>query len=183
MVVKYLIQETTKTIVHGAVISRLDFCNGLYINMSSVHIQKLQKIMNARLVTLTPRKDHIMPVLASLHWLPIKERINYKDLITVLKALNDAEPDYLGEMLVPYQPQRALRSSDRSLLYEPRYRLTSAGYRFFEVAAPRLWNSLPADIRAIKSLDSVKRCVKTYLFKKRMIFDIVNFSLHLNFQY
>ena len=165
---KYLTQETTKTIVHGTVISRLDFCNGLYINMPSVHIQKLQKIMNeaARLVTLTPRKDHITPVLVSLHWLPIKERIDYKVLITVFKALNDAGPDYLRELLVPYQPQRALKSSDRSLLVEPRYRLTSAGYRCFEVAAPRLWNSLPADIRAIKSLDSFKRCVKTYLFKK-----------------
>ena len=36
----------------------------------------------------------------------------------------------------------------------------------FQVAAPRLWKTLPSEIRAIRGYDLFKRAIKTYLFKK-----------------
>jgi len=32
--------------------------------------------------------DHISPVLSTLHWLPIKHRVNFKILLITYKALN-----------------------------------------------------------------------------------------------
>ena len=53
---------------------------------------------------------------------------------------------------------------DLLLLDVPRSRLKTRGDRAFAVAAPRLWNSLPPNIRAAKSLDIFKSLVKTHLF-------------------
>ena len=37
--------------------------------------------------------------------------------------------------------------------------------RSFSVAAPTLWNALPASLRNVDSLLIFKSCLKTYLFK------------------
>ena len=39
------------------------------------------------------------------------------------------------------------------------------GDRAFMVAAPRLWNSLPKELRAITNVNSFKAHIKTYLFR------------------
>ena len=39
----------------------------------------------------------------------------------------------------------------------------------FQVAAPKLWNSLPSELRLINNIDIFKRHLKTYLFK--VVFD------------
>ena len=48
-------------------------------------------------------------------------------------------------------------------------RLKSYGGRAFEVAAPKLWNTLPLDLRLCSTIDTFKKRLKTYLFK--MAFD------------
>ena len=50
----------------------------------------------ARILTRTPRRDHITEVLMDLHWLKIKERIVYTILILTFKAFIDrTAPLYL----------------------------------------------------------------------------------------
>ena len=139
----------------------------LYINLPESHIDPLEKVLReaARLVTLIPRRESITPAMCSLHWLPVKFRIKYKVLLLVYKALNGLAPPYMCDMLKPYQPSRTLRSSEKNLLVEPRFKLKSSGFRSFEVAAPRLWNTLPGHIRNSKSVVIFKRDLKTYLFK------------------
>ena len=40
------------------------------------------------------------------------------------------------------------------------------GDRSFQIAAPTLWNSLPASVRDIDNFLVFKRTIKTYLFRK-----------------
>ena len=47
----------------------------------------------------------------------------------------------------------------------PAVRSKTLGDRAFMVAAPRLWNSLPKELRAITNVNSFKAHIKTYLFK------------------
>ena len=46
-------------------------------------LNKLQLVINtaARILTRTPKFDQITPVLASLHWLPVKARADFKVLL------------------------------------------------------------------------------------------------------
>ena len=60
----------------------------------------------------------------------------------------------------------SLRSSEGILLKHPSGRMKkSFGDRSFSVAAPTLWNALPAGLRSIKCISTFKSNLKTYLFK------------------
>ena len=48
------------------------------------------------------------------------------------------------------------------VLYIPRVK-TKAGTRAFSVAAPTVWNSLPASVKSEGSIVSLRRRIKTYL--------------------
>ena len=136
----------------------------LLYGASGCLLQKLQRVQNsaARLVTKCPRSDHITPVLCELHWLPVKQQIQYKLLATTYKALHGSAPSYLSEMLKPYQSTRTLRSNELQLLHVPRARC-GYGDRSFAVAAPRLWNSIHL---VIKSFTIFENRIKTYFFHK-----------------
>lgn len=120
--------------------SRLDYCNSLYLGLPSTLLLRLQTVQNAvaRLLTGTRKFSSIIPVLAGLHWLPIKYCIQFKILL-----LNKLVPSYLSELLRQHTPARTLRSAAQLLLAQPRSRLKSRGDRAFALAAPVLWNNLP----------------------------------------
>ncbi|KAF7650932.1 hypothetical protein LDENG_00118730 [Lucifuga dentata] len=61
--------------------------------------------------------------------------------------------------------RRTFRSSDQGLLSVPQSRLKTKGNRAFEVIAPKLWNSLPSNLRSLDSVDSLKKQLKTHLFR------------------
>ena len=81
------------------------------------------------------------------------------------KALRGLAPGYLSELLTPYRPSCNLRSSNAIFLAVPRCRTKSYGEKAFAVAAPNLWNGLPATIRNIELLSVLTCKVKTFLFK------------------
>lgn len=154
--------------MHAFLSTRLDYCNTLYLGISESLVTRLQYVQNAaaKFLTNTRKRDHITPVLINLHWLPVKFRIQYKVLTFVFKALHNQAPTYINDMLIPYQSQRQLRSSQNMLLTVPRSRLRRSGDRAFSVAAPALWNELPLSLKSLPSMDTFKKGLKTYLFYK-----------------
>ena len=162
---KYLTADATKKLVHAFVTSRIDANNSLLYGIPAVKLRPLQLIQNqaAKLLVGARKFDHASPILEALHWLPVSRRIDYKILLLTFKALNGMAPRYLRDLLVCHEPSRQLRSSNASRLVTPRTR-TRAGDRSFQAAAAKLWNSLPTNIRQIKSLESFKTCIKTHLF-------------------
>ena len=152
--------------MHAYVTSRVDYCNSLLFGLPNNMIRKLQSVINtaARVVTKTRKYDSISPVLYELHWLPVKFRVQFKLLLLVFKALNGMAPVYLTQKL-SYIPISKLRSSNQNLLAIPRSNLRAYGDRCFSVAGPKLWNSLPKNIRMCDSLELFKKRLKTHLFK------------------
>ncbi len=106
--------------------------------------------------------DRISPILTSLHWLPVKLRIEFKILVFVFKALHGLAPTYLSDILQYYNPSRLLRSGSLGLLSVCRSRLKHRGDRAFATVGPKLWNSLPVSIRMVPSLSSFKSKLKTH---------------------
>ena len=103
------------------VFSRLDYCNSLYTGISEETISRLQLVQNAaaRLLKGTKRREHISPILASLHWLPVRQRVQFKTLMFVYKALNGLAPEYITELIQYTSTSRTLRSGDQRLLNTP----------------------------------------------------------------
>ena len=128
-------------------------------------LRKLQSVLNAsaRLISGTRKFDHITHVLKDLHWLPIKQRIKFKLMLTVFKCLNGSAPMYLQKKLnLSCNPK--LRSSNKKLLIVPKSRTKIYGDRRFSVSGPRQWNLLPKEIRLCNSIDNFKSKLKTFLF-------------------
>jgi hypothetical protein len=164
---KYLTKEATETVIHSLVTSRLDNNNALLVGLPDTHINRLQKLQRtAARIVLCVRKYDSVDVMTSLHWLPIRERITFKILLLVFKALHGKGPQYLLDMLHLYEPSRNLRSQHHGLLEVPRSNLVSAGDRAFSVIGPKLWNSLPASVKMCESVDRFKATLKTFLFKE-----------------
>ena len=103
----------------------------------------------------------------SLHWLPISFRINFKIALLVYKAINGMAPSYLTDLiLLKHNNKYSLRSSNELLLTYPlRKSYITLGDRSFSMAAPKIWNSLPINVKSATSVETFKRLLKTYYFK------------------
>ena len=95
-----------KQIAVALVTSKLDYCNSLLHQIPAKDLQKLQRVQNclARVVTKAPRFSRSIPLLKSLHWLPIKFRIQFKICTFVFRCLDDGQPSFLSSLLFSQTP-------------------------------------------------------------------------------
>ena len=145
----FISEKCTIQLVVSLVLSKLDYCNCLLYGMSENNFHKLQLIQNhaARLIKKAPKRSSATDILIDLHWLPVKQRVEYKIALTVFKCLNVNDfPLYLKELITPYQPTRTLRSGNQFLLSKPFKKLETFGKKSFHYAAPEVWNSLPLEL-------------------------------------
>ena len=122
----------------------------------------------ARLISGARHHDHITPVLASLHWLPVRQWVVFKMAVLVWKCLHGVAPHYLANLCVPVaseEGRQCLHSAASGVLMVPRAR-TSIGQRSVAIQGPATWNSLPV---LLLSLDMTLRVfrheLKTHLFQ------------------
>ena len=87
---RLLSTDTTKALVHAFVTSCIDHCNSLLYGLPAFHLSKVQHVLNAaaRLCCGAPRYCRITPLLYELHWLPVRQRISFKILLFVFKAIH-----------------------------------------------------------------------------------------------
>ena len=158
--------KTCHQAIRSLVLSRLDYCNGLLSSVSKSHILRLQRLQNwaVRIIFTVDRQHESSPLLKSLYWLPVKQRITYKLLLYVYKALNDLAPIYIFNCLELYVPKRNLRSSSDCLCLDYPITKNKAGDRNFTVYASKLWNNLPMTLRNCTSVNAFKKALKTCLF-------------------
>lgn len=170
---KSLPRKALETLVHAFVTSRLDYCNGALYGISESGVMKLQSVMRtaARLISGRRKFDSITPYIRDiLHWLPVKQRVEYKLCVMVYRCLHGDAPKYLEEMLLPISGNRELshlRAAVKGKLIVPRTRTRTLGPRGFAASGPSLWNALPDHLRdASLTMDQFKKELKTFLFRK-----------------
>ena len=129
----------------------------------------VQRVQKALARTVMHQRSHGSPLsstalLQTLHWLHIEWRIRFKLATLVYKALHTGQPPHLAELLQRNEPVRTLRSSSSLLLFVPQCNL-EFGSRAFWISAPKIWNSLPANIRDSPLLPTFRRHFKTHYFQ------------------
>jgi len=81
-----------------------------------------------------------------LHWLT-----EFKIAVLAFDCVRGAGPAYFKDVCVPVldiAARSSVRSAERGDLFVPRTRTTKLSRRSFTVAAPVVWNSLPAHLRS-----------------------------------
>ena len=169
IVKRCLPKHARETLVHAFVSSRLDYGNSLLYGIAQGHLDRLQRVQNsaARLITGEWKFCHITPILQNLHWLPMKQRIDYKEASLVYKCLHGQTPSYLAECCVSKVTRgMTLRAASSNQFYVPRTH-TKIAERAFHVAGPTVWNSLPKEIRNPDlPLSTFHKTLKTVLFNR-----------------
>ena len=83
-----LTQEVAHMLIRGLVTSHLDYRNAIFAGLPKVLLEILQKVQNiaAKLVLGYNEYDSSTMALKTLHWLPVKKRIDFKILSLVHKC-------------------------------------------------------------------------------------------------
>ena len=166
---KYLDQETRHHVVRSLILSRLDYGNALLYGAKAKDLDRLQSLQNkaAKLIFSAGKRESPSHFMNKLHWLPKRERIQSKICMYVYECLHNSAHDYLKEFLShkhkPDSGPITRSSTDISLLYIHMGK-NRIGDKSFSASAPKLWNSLPRNIREACSLAVFKKVLKSHLY-------------------
>jgi len=97
--------------------------------------------------------------------------------MSTFKALQCTAPQYLEELVIPYQPTRSPWSESGAFLAAPRTRGVTYGNRCFRKAATTLWNNLQGTITKCKTFDTFKKRIKLILFLLQLF--VVEYVMYL----
>ena len=154
---KYLPHQTRLTYYKAYIQPHLDYCNtvwGLSTHVSRIHI--LQK-MALRMIMDVPRLTHSAPLFKKCGVLTIQDRVKFRTVVSVYKALNGLSPTYMADMFkkVSAVSKRTTRSSEAGLLYVPKKGLC-VSRRAIRYSGATLFNSLNTHIQNCPSLNTFK---------------------------
>jgi len=130
------------------------------------------------LLPISYKNSHITPVLRDvLHWLPVRQP---KVAATAFYCIRGTGPTYFKHVYTPVSDisgRAHLRSAERRDTLVSRIR-TELGRLSFPVAAPTVWNSLPAHLRStLISRRQFRDGLKSHLFADAYFWSSENMSV------
>ena len=131
----FLSYDVSVMVANALLSSRLDYYDSLFRSLSSKNIRRLQNIQNclALFVSGASRFSHVSPILKSLHWLPVKQRIIFKSLLLIYKFLTTGKPKYLAPYLSLYTSAVKTRHSNPEKMFLPlKYISTSPSHMMLQ---------------------------------------------------
>ena len=89
MIKDFVNRKNLVTLVHLLIVSKVDYCNSLFIGLPNVILKKVQSVLNrtARLIFNLPPRVPTTSSRIELHLLPLKARIEFKIGLITFKAL------------------------------------------------------------------------------------------------
>lgn len=109
----YLNESIKILLVKQLVISKLDYRNALYINLTKKRLKKLSSILNTAvrfIYNIKDKNEDLIPYYKKAHILPLHQSIQYTICLLAHKAVHGTSPDYIKDLLPIHQPQTLTRS-------------------------------------------------------------------------
>ena len=152
--IKHLLNSTSlKILTSTYILSKLDYCNSLLINIPKIQEKRLNKIINhtCRLIYKLPKRTHITLYRKKLTFLIFKHRSIYKILTIIHTALKTDISKYMSDS-IKLKLKNNPRSSNKKLLKQD---ITNN--------FPQLWNKLPITVTNENNTNTFKSKLHKYL--------------------
>ena len=166
--IAYCLNENLKImLVKQLVLSKVDYCNALYMNLPDTRVRRLKSVMNSCIrfiYHINDRNVDLLPYYRRAHILPFHQRVRFKACLIAHKAVYGNAPQYIQELVTMDKPCYPTRLKDGGMQLVESLTKTNLESRRFSAYAPEIWNRLPVNIRNEESVDLFKRLLKTHLF-------------------
>jgi hypothetical protein len=156
-------QHHRHLLIHALVLSHIDYCSALFLNIPHISAIKIQRVINAafRFLFNIKKSSSCRQPLKEKGWLPFQQRCLLRVASITNIALNTGSPIHLKNLL-QLQLDSRLRSCSQGLLSLSRSR-TMLGGRSFQCCAPGVWNNIPLAVRNSISFRTFQVKLKEFL--------------------
>ena len=165
-VIEVCSNDVQKKFYQGYILSLIDCGSVVWGTTSSSNIERISRLQKraARIILHADFNTPSAETFEKLSWLPILKRLKYNKAVFTYKAMNNLTPQYITDLLKPVSETHNLtpRLSVNGALAVPRSR-SSLFDRSYSYTAPKLWNSIPIQVRDSPSLKRFKDNIKCIL--------------------
>ena len=164
---RYLSRECLMQIYQSIVQPKLDYGVTLWGYGSEKNVIKVQRMQNRIVRAILNNYDFIncrgVELVAGLNIFNVTQRRDYFMSVTMFKCMHDLAPAYMcNEVLMAIEvSDRLTRNVDVNDLYVPSV-AKECTKNSFTYSGPKIWNSLPRELKMCTTLDSFKRNAKGY---------------------
>ena len=170
----YLDERTKLMLVKQLVISKLDYCNSLYMNLPKTRLNKLRSVLNTAvrfIYCINDRTVDLLPYYKKAHILPLDQRIYFKVCLLTYKAVHGISPLYIKDLIEIENPLQSATTRSRVegdclRLKIPKPNKNKGDSRRFSNYAPVAWNSLPFHLRSLGNIETFKGRLKNLLYEE-----------------
>ena len=126
----------------------------------------LKRILKA--MTYSSMSDHSNPLFRDLELLKLSDIHSPQLLLFVYDCVNHMTPDYFSHYFKHVSDVHSIctRQAIRDDLFLERRHTVQYGIRFVQYSGPKLWNSVPVELRCLKSASQFRAKLKIYFLSQ-----------------
>ena len=99
----------------------------------------------------------------AINWLPTKDRFDQHTCVNIMKFFKGTTPAYADEIFQPIDQNRVTRRSKFKLNLP--FCKSNTGQKCLSYFGPKIWNSLPSDLKSTNNINSFKHKIKDNFFQ------------------
>ena len=165
---KSITVSLTKTLVNSIVLSRIDYCSSILINLPLYSLSPPNRVIHSSIRTTynlhirdhtsTSSYQHLPP------WFPFNKCSDYHILYIVHSSIYSSNcPSYISASLIQRSSFPSLRNHESHFLSTPIHHPSKMNTRALSYIGPKLWNSHPPYIRSIKSHNTFMKYIQKFI--------------------
>ena len=147
-------------------VSVINYCGKIWGMTTKEQLDRVQKVQNfaAKIAYGDARKyDHAKPIFRDLQWMNVENKVHYDICIFTYKIIHQLLPAWLFEF--PTVGELHIRPTRQSNDLFVKRTNTDMGARTISARGPRVWNSIPDNIKNSSSLQVLKKKLKYHFLE------------------
>ena len=158
---RFLTKQGKMVIYNSFIASNFSYCPLAWHFCSSTSTNKLEKVQERAMRFINNDFTSSLPdILKQTNTQPLHVRRMKLMACEVYKIVNDLSPKYINDLVNIKKSSYNFRSEKKAEV--PRVNSTKYGLRSFRSEAPRIWNSLPNELRVAESYPQFRRLIQRW---------------------